>query len=222
MFFQKQLLPVSMILIILFSNGLFAEEVEDIVDDVIKDVEVIKPDKKKVDEKKLEQEETAGPDYFTPIQFSFFSPLQAFPAYFRVNGLRLNIPYGNNKTVSGIDLGIANKSENLYGLGCAAFISHRTNEMYGVNISGIFNLSQGTDNGFSFAGFYNEVETVNGVQVTALATRAKKVNGVQIGLLNTAHKMNGVQIGILNYCKDQPFRYTLFFNFWDSANDEEK
>lgn len=215
MLLKEKLFPVFMIFFMLFSTCILAEDIKEIK------VEKIKDEKKVIEESKSD-EENSEPHYFTPLQFSFFSPLQIFPSYFRVYGLRANIPYGFNKSVGGIDVGIVNESENLYGLGCAALVSRRSGHMCGVNISGIYNLSHGSDNGFSFAGIYNEVHTINGIQMAALASRAKKVNGIQIGLLNTTHKMNGIQIGLLNYCKDQPFRYTFLFNFWDSGNDKEK
>ena len=159
---------------------------------------------------------------FTIAQFSFFAPLQIFSDSYDVRGVRLALPYGSNRSLMGIDLGIVHKLDNLYGLGLSIFYSQRSGEMRGVSLSGAFNLSKGNDTGLSAAGFYNDVESVDGVQAACLYNKAKSVNGIQIGLCNSTEKLNGVQIGLCNYCKDEPFKYTLFFNFWDSATVEKK
>ena len=159
---------------------------------------------------------------WTPAQFSFFTPLQIFSEKYKIYGLRLTLPYGTNKSLHGVDLGLVNQLDSLYGVGLSAFYSKHSGDMYGLNLAGAFNLSTGNDVGLSMAGFYNETGRIDGVQVAALHNQAKTVNGVQISLFNYCHKMNGVQIGLLNYCKDQPFRYTLLFNFWDSATTDKK
>ena len=159
---------------------------------------------------------------WAPIQFSFFAPIQIFTEKHKIYGLRLSLPYGANKSLYGVDLGLVNKLESLYGVGVNAFYSKHSGDMYGLNLAGAFNLSTGNDVGLSIAGFYNETGRINGVQMATLHNQAQTVNGIQISLFNYCHKMNGVQIGLLNYCKDQPFRYTLLFNFWDSATTDKK
>ena len=154
---------------------------------------------------------------FTLVQFSFFAPLQLFSEADDVYGFRLSLPYGSNEDLMGLDLGFVNKLDSLYGVGLNVLYSQRSHFMYGVNLSGFFNLSKGEDVGLSCAGFYNKVAAINGLQMAFLCNEAKKVDGMQIGLCNYCEKMNGVQIGIFNYCKDQPFKCTFFFNFWDSS-----
>jgi hypothetical protein len=151
---------------------------------------------------------------FTAFQFSFFSPLQIFPKEDNVYGLRLTLPYGENDTLVGFDLGICNQLNNLYGISFAALLAQRTENMYGISLSGIFNISEGDDIGLSMAGFYNEVHTIKGVQSAFLYNQAKVVKGVQFGLVNYCHDMRGAQVGIINFCETQPFPFTLLFNFW--------
>ena len=73
-------------------------------------------------------------DPFTILQFSFFSPLQISPKEKCVYGLRLTLPYGENKNLAGLDIGIANQLDNLYGVSVAALLSERTKNMYGINL----------------------------------------------------------------------------------------
>jgi hypothetical protein len=204
---------------LLFTINLFAEKTEVIKEKTaVAEPEVLAEDSPV---QKVEKQESA--EKITPVQFSFFAPLQIFPELYNVYGLRLTLPYGSNKKVYGLDLGIVNREESLYGVGISAFYTKCSKNMYGFNLSGAFNLSEGDASGLSMAGFFNEVNTINGVQMATLCNQAKRVNGVQIGLFNYCHKMNGVQIGLLNYCRDEPFKYTFLFNFWDSATtDQEK
>ena len=51
--------------------------------------------------------------------------------------------------------------------------------------------------GVSFAGYYNSVYDMKGVQISALNT-AKSVNGIQLGLYNKTTKLQGLQIGLWN------------------------
>jgi hypothetical protein len=42
------------------------------------------------------------------IQFSLFTPIQIFPEDNSIKGLRLNLIYGRNVSVTGLDLGLIN------------------------------------------------------------------------------------------------------------------
>ncbi len=208
MFIKKRVNQLFILITLLLTANLFAEEVG------ITEVYT-------VEEPTLNEQKKEVYDPMTPIQFSFFAPLQIFSENHKIFGLRLTLPYGVNRSLYGLDIGLVNKLDTLYGLGVSALYSVHTKEMYGVNIAGMLNLSTGNHIGFSMAGIYNEAKKVEGIQIAALHNQAKTLNGVQISLFNYCHKMNGVQIGLLNYCKDQPFRYTLLFNFWDSATKDK-
>ncbi len=205
MFSKIRFHQLLLLIIFLFTANLFAEKAEVLVSD----------------EPTANENKTEKTLAITPVQFSFFAPLQILPERYDIYGVRLTLPYGLNKSLYGLDVGLVNKLGTLYGVGVSAFYSAHSENMYGINLAGVFNLSKGNNTGLSMAGFYNEAEIVDGIQVAALHNQAKTVNGIQISLFNYCHKMNGVQIGLLNYCRDQPFRYTLFLNFWDSANVEK-
>jgi len=152
----------------------------------------------------------------SPVQLSFFAPLQILPENYNIYGLKLGLPYSCNKSLNGLDIGFCNEiTEDLYGVSLAAFLSLHGDNMYGVNFAGIFNISSGNESGLSFAGFYNEVgSSVYGIQTSMLYNQAKEVKGVQFGLVNYCNELSGVQIGVINVCKTQPFPFTLFFNFY--------
>lgn len=104
-----------------------------------------------------------------PVQFSLFTPVQIFPEDYTIAGVRLNLIYGRNVSVTGLDLGLVN---------------HTT--------SGV---SRGVQFGFvgladtDFMGWQNN--TVNVV--------LRDFEGFQWGLVNYAHHASGFQLGFVNY-----------------------
>ena len=68
-------------------------------------------------------------------------------------------------------------------------------------VAGINNFVRGKFNGFQASGIYNHVtDSVSGVQIAGIGNFTKRdVNGVQIsGIFNYARKLKGLQIGLIN------------------------
>jgi len=117
-----------------------------------------------------------------PIQIALFTPIQIVPENQHIGGIRLNLIYSRNASVTGLDIG---------------FINHTTK-----------GLSQGVQYGFiglvdsDFTGW--QANSVNitkgnfeGLQL-GIVNYAKQMNGVQFGLVNYAVNMKGLQIGLVN------------------------
>jgi len=120
-----------------------------------------------------------------PAQISLITPVQIFPESDVITGLRLNILYGRNTTVKGLDIGLINH-----------------------NTSGV---SKGLQYGFvgvvdaDFVGWQdNAVNIVNhnfeGFQ-SGIVNYAHYASGFQLGLVNYAASMKGLQIGLVNIIK---------------------
>ena len=116
------------------------------------------------------------------VQLALFNPVQIFPEEDSITGVRLNLLYGNNAGVTGLDLGLVN----------------RTIEKKAVGVQwGVLGLA---DRGFT--GFQaNSVNVVHnefkGVQF-GFVNVTEEANGLMIGVLNFARRMYGIQIGIFN------------------------
>lgn len=67
----------------------------------------------------------------------------------------------------------------------------------GVQVSGLVNKSHELQ-GVQVAGLVNVVGEQEGVQVAGIVNRARKIRGVQIGLINHTDELHGVQIGLIN------------------------
>jgi len=105
-----------------------------------------------------------------PIQISLFNPVQLVNEDKEIVGFRLNLIYGRNTSVTGLDLGLVNRT------------------------------TSGTSKGvqFGFVGF-NDSDFI-GFQHSFVSVNKGNTKGLQLGMVNYATQMTGVQIGLVNYC----------------------
>lgn len=177
---------------------------------------------------------------WTPFQLSLVNPVQLFSEETNVQGLRVNLIYGVNKDVKGVDLGVVNRTtgttqgvqagafpyggvnltEKLNGVQFGGFfggINRAGGEVNGVQISGIIggiNIA-GDVHGAQISGTYlgiNIAKDVQGVQLTTIYNQADAMEGVQVGLINVCTKMRGVQIGLVNVIKESPLQFFPILN----------
>lgn len=135
---------------------------------------------------------------WTPLQVSLVHPVQVFPKETKVQGLRINLLYGVNDEMAGIDLGLINRTTGTtQGLQLGAFPF------------GGFNITENLE-GIQFAGFYGGAniahKDVSGAQISGIWAGAnfanRDVTGLQlagiVGGINKAGNLDGIQIaGIL-------------------------
>lgn len=166
----------------------------------------------------------------TPLQLSLLHPLQIFPKETKVQGLRINLLYGVNDEMTGIDLGAINRTTgktqglqlgafpfggvnitgNLDGIQFGGFwggVNLADGDVSGLQISGIFGgfNKAGNLNGAQIAGILLGVNLANntkGIQIATLYNQAEKIKGIQIGFVNVCKQMTGVQIGLANVIKE--------------------
>jgi len=128
-----------------------------------------------------------------PVQLSLFTPVQIFPEDYTISGIRLNLIYGRNATVTGLDLGLVNHTTagiskgvqwGLVGVVDADFMGWQNNTV---------NAVKGNFEGFQW-GFVNY---------------AHYANGFQLGFVNYAGSMKGLQIGLVNII-DQGGAFPVF------------
>ena len=146
----------------------------------------------------------------TPLQISVWPPnLQVVTSEIDVSGLKLNLPYGGNNRITGIDLGFASTSEN-----CSAFqvnLLNMVSERYSGFQVGLFNLC-GESRGFQ-VGLLNSTDSIgSGLQV-GIVNSTLEMTGVQIGLVNYTDFMIGFQIGIVNIIRESIVPFFPIVNF---------
>jgi hypothetical protein len=106
-----------------------------------------------------------------PIQLALVAPIQIFPERYSITGIRLNLLYGSNVSVTGLDVGLVNRTT--------------TGKFKGLQY-GLVGLSDS-----DFAGW----------QDCAVNVTSKNFEGFQLGWVNYADYMSGFQLGVVNYAK---------------------
>ncbi len=118
-----------------------------------------------------------------PIQISLFTPVQIFPASYSITGIRLNLIYGRNASVSGLDIGLVNQTTAGISKGVQwGVVSINDNQFMGWQ-NNFVNITKEKCEGFQWG----------------LVNYAGTMSGFQLGLVNFAGTMNkGLQIGLVN------------------------
>lgn len=101
-------------------------------------------------------------------------------------------------------------NSKIYGVKIGAPISSGNGIVDGVEAS-LFTSMTAYVNGFQTAGFYAEVQKMNGLQFS-IVNFADEIGGIQLGIVNLNRK-KGFQIGFVNYIKDGMIPFLPVINF---------
>ncbi|HUI30330.1 MAG TPA: hypothetical protein VLX91_08935 [Candidatus Acidoferrales bacterium] len=132
---------------------------------------------------------STGAAQSVPINIALFNPVQIFSESHTVTGLRIDLIYGKNAGIAGLDWGLVNGvgSGGVSGLQWG-FVNSNDGDFFGLQ-GGFINLSDGDVHGVQY-GFYNY---------------GGHVSGLQLGFINNAGSMKGIQIGLINIIKTGGF-----------------
>ncbi len=120
-----------------------------------------------------------------PIQLALVTPIQIVPEDNSISGLRLNLIYGRNIFVRGLDVGLAN---------------HTTADLSKGVQFGAVNLVDSDFVGWQDATANITKGNFKGFQC-GIVNYAGSANGLQLGIVNYAANMKGLQIGFVNIIK---------------------
>jgi hypothetical protein len=118
-----------------------------------------------------------------PVQLSLVTPVQIFPDNYAISGFRLNLIYGRNAAMTGLDIGLANHVTGPT-VGAQFGVVNLTESFVGWQ-DGLINLNDGEFEGLQWGGF----------------NQSGRLNGLQLGIVNYAQTANGLQIGLINIIK---------------------
>ena len=146
-----------------------------------------------------------------PLQIGLWAPrVQIVPDEINVAGLKLNLPYGGNGYVGGVDLGFVSNNTNV-----SAFqinlVNNTADEYKGFQV-GLMNFS-GTSSGLCIGGLLNYTEGLSYGLSIGLVNTAMEVRGVQIGLVNYTEFLTGFQIGLANIATKSTVPFFPIINF---------
>jgi len=164
----------------------------------------------------------------TPIQVSLVNPAQIFSAATPVGGIRVNLIYGEQASLWGIDVGSLNRTtselrgvqigfwnwdQNLWGVQ-QGIVNWVDKNIVGFQAGYLSNKVDGDFRGFQYGTLMNVVEgDFAGVQLGGINWASKDFVGlqagffnyidgssrsVQVGFLNQSRSLKGVQVGVIN------------------------
>ena len=120
-------------------------------------------------------------------QFTFAYPLgtNGTDAISVSNNFSFNALYGVNGGLNGIELG--------------GILNYNHGDVKGAQFAGVANINKEHTDGFMCAGFYNlSIADARGVQIADINNALGDFTGVQMGAINYARRLKGVQIGLIN------------------------
>jgi len=146
----------------------------------------------------------------TGFQLAIFNPVQLFSEPCDVYGMRLNLPYGKNNALYGMDLGVVNQlMDEMRGIQIG--LGNFSGAMYGVQLGGANGVMG------EMVGWQISVVNVSKAVAAGLQTGAVNIgadyDGLQIGGFNFADNYTGVQIGVANVCNTLSGIQIGAFNF---------
>jgi hypothetical protein len=131
-----------------------------------------------------------------PIEISLWTPVQIHDETTSIKGFRLNILYGVNKDVTGLDLGLVNRNTGVFK-GVQLGLVGMSGDFTGWQATFV-NITDGKFVGLQGSySVYNSGVTTKGAQF-GLVNRAESFEGLQLGLFNVTDTLHGIQIGLLN------------------------
>jgi hypothetical protein len=131
-----------------------------------------------------------------PFQLALFHPLQIREESASITALRLNLIYGKNVSVSGLDIGIANHCTGGQSVGLQyGLVGFVEGDFMGWQDNAI-SIIKGKFTGFQ-SGLYNHCGQGEGFQM-GFVNRAADMRGFQLGLVNYTETMYGLQVGLVN------------------------
>jgi len=164
-------------------------------------------------------------DFFAtrPVQLSLTPGLSTHGMFSTqvVNKGSLNLVGGYTAGVNGVEIGgifNINRLDAKY-FQAAGIFNLVGGNFEGMQVAGVYNLALDTVKGIQLGGFLNKAEgIVNGVQLSILHNEAKKIQGLQIGLVNSSDTLKGVSIGLVNIIRNGFYKASLSSNNIASTN----
>ena len=120
-----------------------------------------------------------------PFNLALVTPIQIFSEETAISGMRINLLYGRNTTVNGIDFGLVN---------------HTTSgQSMGLQWGGL-NMTDADFTGLQYGWVNITKQNFKGMQ-WGLVNYVNSGNGFMLGFVNYAMTMKGLQIGLINFIR---------------------
>jgi hypothetical protein len=147
------------------------------------------------------------------FQLALINPIQLRDESLSILILRLNLIYGKNVSVHGLDLGLINHSTGGTSVGLQyGFVGYVGGSFVGWQ-NNVIDIVKERFTGLQ-SGLYNQLGQGEAVQYGGLNV-ANSMSGLQLGLVNYTQNMYGLQLGILNIIRGKDTLPVLPLVNWD-------
>jgi hypothetical protein len=159
-------------------------------------------------------QEAGATDYREePFQLALWSPVAIRSDDVGITIFRLNVLYGRNVSIKGLDLGIVNHCTG--GVSKAwqiGLLNSCQGDFIGWQDGWVVNYCEGKFIGFQ-SGIYNDAVEAEAFQM-GIINKAGKMSGFQLGFVNWCESMYGLQIGLANYiASKETLPFFVFVNW---------
>jgi hypothetical protein len=135
------------------------------------------------------------------FQLALIAPIQFRDESLSIRLLRLNLIYGRNVSVQGLDIGLINHCTGGTSLGLQyGLVGYIEGNFVGWQTNAI-DVVKGRFTGLQ-TGIFNQMGNGEAVQ-WGFVNVASDVRGFQLGIINYTQRMYGLQIGILNVIRQK-------------------
>lgn len=139
-----------------------------------------------------------------PVQLSLFTPIQIFPEETSITVFRFNLIYGSNASVTGLDLGLVNRTTSgvskAFQIGLVSWVEA---DFVGFQW-GAINMVKNDCTGFQYGPVNVVKNDFKGFQ-WGFVNYTKHARGFQLGVINYTETGYGLQIGLINIIREGGF-----------------
>lgn len=135
------------------------------------------------------------------FQLALFNPIQLRDESSSIFALRLNLIYGKNVSVTGLDLGLVNRCTGGTSVGLQHGLVGYVEGSFAGWQNNVIDIVKDQFTGLQ-SGLYNQMGSGAAVQYGAVNV-AESISGLELGLVNYTETMHGLQIGLINVIRQK-------------------
>jgi len=147
------------------------------------------------------------------FQLALINPIQLRDESLSILILRLNLIYGKNVSVHGLDLGLFNHSTGGTSVGLQWGLVGYVGGSFAGWQNNVIDIVKERFTGLQ-SGLYNQMGQGEAVQYGGVNV-ANSISGLQLGLINYTQTMYGLQLGLLNVIRQKDKLPVLPLVNWD-------
>lgn len=149
----------------------------------------------------IKADHTRNPEKAFQLSFAYPIGTYGLQSVNYANNISLNIIYGVNGGLNGMEFGSVLNVNTGYvsGLQFAGVMNMNTQRTDALQFAGVANVCNDSVSGLQLAGVFNlSRHRMSGIQASVVNVATHEMSGIQLGVIDYTHLMNGIQWGVIN------------------------